>query len=66
MSGIEEPHVFASDEDLKYILEQYKKLEARPGVAECFQMLRDAGFTVWALTAGGKFPQSNRCLFYHS
>ncbi|CAN9139418.1 unnamed protein product [Alternaria alternata] len=52
MSGIEEPQVFASDEDLKYILEQYKKLEARPGVAECFQMLRDAGFTVWALTAG--------------
>jgi 2-haloacid dehalogenase len=52
MSGISEPTKFASDEDLNYILQQYKKLDARPGVAECFQLLRDAGFTVWALTAG--------------
>jgi 2-haloacid dehalogenase len=52
MSGIQDPHTFASDDDLNYILEQYKKLDARPGVAECFQLLRDAGFTVWALTAG--------------
>ncbi|KAF2733334.1 DAO-domain-containing protein [Polyplosphaeria fusca] len=52
MSGIEDPHAFASDEDLKYILEQYMKLQARPGIAECFQMLRENGFTVWALTAG--------------
>lgn len=52
MSGIQDPHSFASDDDLKYILQQYMKLEARPGIAECFQILRDNGFTVWALTAG--------------
>lgn len=52
MAGIQDPHSFATDEDLKYIMQQYMKLEARPGIAECFQILRDAGFTVWALTAG--------------
>jgi 2-haloacid dehalogenase len=52
MSGIQDPHAFATDDDLSYILEQYKKLDARPGVTECFQLLRDTGFTVWALTAG--------------
>lgn len=52
MAGIEEPRKFASDDDLAYILEQFMTLEARPGVAECFQILRDAGFTCWAFTAG--------------
>ena len=51
-AGIQEPRSFANDEDLAYILKQYMKLEARPGVAECFRILRDNGFTVWALTAG--------------
>ena len=52
MAGVEEPREFASDEDLAYILAQFMKLEARPGIAECFQLLRDNGFTVWAFTAG--------------
>ncbi|KAH7303824.1 FAD dependent oxidoreductase-domain-containing protein [Stachybotrys elegans] len=52
MAGIEEPRQFATDEDLAYILEQFMKLEARPGIAECFSLLREAGFTCWALTAG--------------
>ena len=52
MSGIQDPHSFATDEDLEYILKQYMKLEARPGIKECFEILRENGFTVWALTAG--------------
>ncbi|KAF2019916.1 HAD-like protein [Aaosphaeria arxii CBS 175.79] len=52
MAGIEEPREFATDDDLAYILEQFMKLEARPGVAECFKLLREAGFTCWAFTAG--------------
>lgn len=52
MAGIEEPREFATDEDLKYILEQFMNLDARPGVAECFRVLREAGFTCWAFTAG--------------
>jgi 2-haloacid dehalogenase len=52
MAGIEEPRQFASEADLDYIMEQYMKLQPRPGIAECFQLLRDNGFTVWAFTAG--------------
>ncbi|KAH8169237.1 hypothetical protein LIA77_11363 [Sarocladium implicatum] len=52
MAGIEEPREFASEDDLNYIMEEYLKLKARPGIAECFQMLREEGFTVWAYTAG--------------
>lgn len=52
MAGIEEPRQFATDDDLRYILEQFMKLDARPGVDECFRILREAGFTCWAFTAG--------------
>jgi len=51
MAGINDPHSFATDDDPSYIIEQYKKLEARPGIVECFRILPDAGFTIWALTA---------------
>jgi len=34
------------------MVEEYKKLDARPGLAECFARLRVARFTVWALTSG--------------
>ncbi|KAL1875592.1 hypothetical protein Plec18167_005528 [Paecilomyces lecythidis] len=52
MSGIAEPHKFAGDSDLEYIMSEYQYLEMRPGAAECVSKLRDAGFTVWAFTAG--------------
>ncbi|KAF4120236.1 2-haloacid dehalogenase [Geosmithia morbida] len=52
MAGIEEPRRFATDDDLGYVLEQFKNLQARPGVAECFELLHEAGFTCWAFTAG--------------
>lgn len=51
-AGIEKPREFASDEDLKYIMSQNAELKPRPGAAECWQKLRDAGFTMWAFTAG--------------
>jgi len=52
MAGIEEPRKFATDEDRDYLLEQYTSLKLRPGVKECFQKLRDAGFTISCLTTG--------------
>jgi 2-haloacid dehalogenase len=52
MVEIQEPRKFATDEDSLYIIEAYKKLEARPGLANCFAKLRAAGFTVWALNSG--------------
>ncbi|KAF3763677.1 putative 2-haloalkanoic acid dehalogenase [Cryphonectria parasitica EP155] len=43
-----------SDEDADVCAAGYAALRARPGVAEAWQKLRDAGFTVWALTTGDK------------
>lgn len=51
MAGIAEPREFANADDLAFIMAEYQKLEMRPGAAECVEKLRDAGFTVWALTA---------------
>jgi 2-haloacid dehalogenase len=51
-AGITEPRKFASDEDRESLLASYRTLNARQGISECFSRLRDAGFTVWALTAG--------------
>ena len=33
-------------------MSEYEGLTMRPGAAECVQKLRNAGFTVWAFTAG--------------
>jgi 2-haloacid dehalogenase len=52
MAGIAEPRKFCTDEDSLYMVEAYKRLNARPGLEECFKKLRGAGFTVWALTSG--------------
>ncbi|KAF8866167.1 HAD-like protein [Acephala macrosclerotiorum] len=52
MAGIKEPREFATKEDLDYVMEQYLLLEMRPGAKECVEKLREAGFTVWAFTAG--------------
>lgn len=52
MAGISEPRDFATESDIKFIMAEHKKLEMRPGAKECVQKLRDAGFTVWAFTAG--------------
>ena len=52
MAGVETPRMFASDADLEYILAQFLELKARPGAKECIEMLRAAGFTCWAFTAG--------------
>ncbi|PYI08728.1 2-haloalkanoic acid dehalogenase [Aspergillus sclerotiicarbonarius CBS 121057] len=51
-AGIKQPHDFATDEDREYLLAAYRTLKPRPGLAECFSQLREAGFTVWALTSG--------------
>ncbi|KAL8382321.1 hypothetical protein RB595_006216 [Gaeumannomyces hyphopodioides] len=51
-AGVTEPRAFAAEADLDFVLARYLELEARPGVAECFDLLRAAGFTVWAFTTG--------------
>lgn len=51
-AGIKKPREFASTEDVQWLVNEWRKLELRPGAAECVQKLRDAGFTVWCFTAG--------------
>lgn len=51
-AGIADPASVGTDEGLAYIMQEYANLDLRPGALECVQKLRDAGFTVWALTAG--------------
>ncbi|ROV93470.1 hypothetical protein VSDG_06798 [Cytospora chrysosperma] len=52
--GIPKARELFSDEDADVCADAYKGLKARPGVQEAWQKLRDAGFTVWALTTGDK------------
>lgn len=52
--GISEPDKFASEGDLKYIMEWWLKLEGRPELKEMFRLLRDYGFTIWCLTDASK------------
>ncbi|KZL79191.1 catalytic activity [Colletotrichum incanum] len=52
MAGVPEPRKLATDDDAAFIMDRFLELEARPGVKECFKLLREAGFTVWAFTAG--------------
>ncbi|KUL84700.1 hypothetical protein ZTR_07611 [Talaromyces verruculosus] len=38
--------------DAAFMVGEYRKLAARPDVQECWARLREAGFTVWAVTTG--------------
>ncbi|ROW02435.1 hypothetical protein VMCG_06018 [Cytospora schulzeri] len=51
-AGVEKPREFCTDEDVEWLVEEWKKLYLRPGAKQCVQKLRDAGFTVWCFTAG--------------
>ncbi|KAJ4404682.1 hypothetical protein N0V82_010459 [Gnomoniopsis sp. IMI 355080] len=51
-SGVEKPKEFATDEDVEWLVGEWKKLYLRPGAKECVEKLRNAGFTVWCFTAG--------------
>lgn len=51
-AGVEQPRAFCTDEDVAWLVAEWKKLTLRPGAKECVAKLRDAGFTVWCFTAG--------------
>lgn len=46
-AGIPDPDNFATKEDVEFIISEYKKLKARPGLAEMMDILRSNGFEVW-------------------
>ncbi|KAG2417488.1 hypothetical protein HFD88_008707 [Aspergillus terreus] len=54
MAGVKNPKSFATTDDLSYIMSEYMHLDMRPDAADCVAKLREAGFTVWALTAGDR------------
>lgn len=58
-AGIAEPRKLVSDEDMEFVLDSYRGLKPREGLAECYSKLREAGFTVWAFTAGDTERVSN-------
>lgn len=43
-----------SDEDIEAVMNEVKRLEARPGLKECYDGLREAGWDVYGVTNGGK------------
>ena len=53
-ADVPEPHRLANTEEVEHLVESYQRLTPRSGAAECISKLRDAGFTVWAFTAGDR------------
>jgi 2-haloacid dehalogenase len=52
MVGIEEPRKIITEENRHHCVQAYSELALRSGTKECFEKLRNAGFTVWCLTTG--------------
>jgi 2-haloacid dehalogenase len=48
-AGVSEPRSLATEEDVKFFLQEYKKCEVRPGAKECIDTLKKNGWTVWLL-----------------
>ncbi|KAI4666014.1 uncharacterized protein J4E78_003479 [Alternaria triticimaculans] len=49
-----EPRSTATEEDVKYFIQEYTKCEVRPGAKECVDIMKKAGWTVWAFTSGDR------------
>lgn len=52
LAGIQDPRGFATDQQRDACMDGYASLELREGCAQCFEMLRREGFTVWCFTTG--------------
>lgn len=65
LCGVPDPKKVFTDEERDKCVEGYSTLQMRPGTHEAFQILRDNGFTVWALSTGdvervsGYFERAN-------
>lgn len=49
-SGVQDPHKFASKEDLAAVVQGYNELEFSADAVECVKKLQQAGITVWGFT----------------
>lgn len=50
LSGVSNPRERFTDAERDACIAGYSELQLRPGVMECFSILRQAGFTIWLLT----------------
>jgi 2-haloacid dehalogenase len=46
-AGVPNPENFGTEEDVKFVMDEYKKLKPRPGMGEMMRILREGGFDVW-------------------
>lgn len=53
-AGVEEPRNVATENDIKFLIGEYRKCEAREGAKECIDKLKENGWTVWAFTSGDR------------
>jgi 2-haloacid dehalogenase len=53
-AGVSDPRSLASEDDVKYFIQEYKKCEVRSGAKECIDKFKEAGWTVWAFTSGDR------------
>lgn len=53
-AGVPEPRSVAGEEDVEYLIQEYKNCTVRPGAKECVDRLKDSGWTVWAFTSGDR------------
>lgn len=52
--GIANARDVFTDDEAADLVDAYRNLKAREGVNECFEVLREGGFEVWALTSGDR------------
>ncbi|BFZ58809.1 hypothetical protein PYCC9005_005874 [Savitreella phatthalungensis] len=50
---VDVPGKIASDEDIAAVMSAIRALQPRPGLKQCYEQLRAAGFDVYAVTNGG-------------
>lgn len=53
-AGVPEPRSIATEEDVKYFINEYRHCDVRPGAKECINKLKEAGWTVWAFSSGDR------------
>lgn len=47
-AGVPDPMNFYTQEDIEYIMSEYRKLKARPEMPRMMEILRENDFEVWA------------------
>ncbi|KAL4805160.1 HAD-like domain-containing protein [Aspergillus unguis] len=52
MAGVKDPRALVTEQERDECIKGYWSLGLRHGIKECFEKLRENGFTIWCLTTG--------------